>query len=110
MDSFGPSPAPLLSRVRRSGSHIAGKSTLNRLELTPADATADDRYKKIVVDQRQVERFFVDVFLQAHPTPPARIVLDLDTTDAILHGHQQGRFFHGYYENYCYLPRYIFSG
>jgi hypothetical protein len=97
-------------RARDRGKPLAGKSTLNRLELTPADATADSRYKKIVVDKGSVERFFVDVFLQAHRTPPRRIVLDLDTTDAILYGHQQGRFFHGYYENYCYLPLYIFCG
>jgi hypothetical protein len=83
-------------RARDRGKPLAGKSTLNRLELTPADATPDSRYKKIVVDKGSVERFFVDVFLQAHRTPPRRIVLDLDTTDAILHGHQQGRFFHGY--------------
>jgi hypothetical protein len=98
------------ARVRDRGQPLAGKSTLNRLELTPADATAGSRYKKIVVDKGAVERFFVDVFLQAHRTPPARIVLDLDATDAILHGHQQGRFFHGYYGNYCYLPLYIFCG
>ena len=100
------------SRVRRRdvGKALAGKSTLNRLELTPADATADSRYKKIVIDKWAVGRFFVDVFLQAHEQPPKRIVLDLDATDAPLHGHQQGCFFHGYYGNYCYLPLYIFCG
>lgn len=98
------------ARRRDVGKALAGKSTLNRLELTPADATAAHRYKKIVIDKRQVPRFFVDVFLQAHPTAPKRIVLDLDATDDLLHGHQQGRFFHGYYGNYCYLPLYIFCG
>ncbi len=98
------------TRRRDVGKALAGKSTLNRLELTPADATADSRYKKIVIDKWQVPRFFVDVFLQAHEQPPKRIVLDLDATDDPLHGHQQGRFFHGYYGNYCYLPLYIFCG
>jgi hypothetical protein len=97
-------------RQRDRGKALAGKSTLNRLELTPADATKDSRYKKIVVDKQKAERFFVDVFLEAQRVPPRRIVLDLDATDAILHGHQQGRFFHGYYGNYCYLPLYIFCG
>jgi hypothetical protein len=92
------------------GKALAGKSTLNRLELTPADAGADNRYKKIVIDQGAVERFFVDVFLQAHRQAPRRIVLDLDATDDPLHGNQEGRFFHGYYMNYCYLPLYIFCG
>ena len=97
-------------RARDRGKALAGKSTLNRLELTPADATAESRYKKIVVNKKKVERFFVDVFLQAHAQPPKRIVIDLDATDSILHGNQQGRFFHGYYGNYCYLPLYIFCG
>ena len=100
-------------RQRDRGKALAGKSTLNRLELTPADAAKDSRYKKIVIDQKKAERFYVDMFLQAHPgapEPPKRIILDLDATDAILHGHQQGRFFHGYYGNYCYLPLYIFCG
>jgi hypothetical protein len=96
--------------ARDRGKALAGKSTLNRLELTPADAGAKSRYKKIVIDKRRVEQLFVDHFLRAHATPPTRIVLDLDATDALLHGHQQGRFFHGYYGNYCYLPLYIFCG
>ncbi len=95
---------------RDRGRALAGKSTLNRLELTPSDAGADDRYKKIVIDEGAVERLFVDVFLQAHRKPPKRIVLDLDATDDPLHGNQEGRFFHGYYKNYCYLPLYIFCG
>jgi hypothetical protein len=92
------------------GTALAGKSTLNRLELTPGDADASHRYKKIVIDEAAVERFFVDLFLQAHRRPPKRIVLDLDATDDPLYGKQEGRFFHGYYMNYCYLPLYIFCG
>jgi len=92
------------------GKALAGKSTLNRLELTPADAGPGARYKKIVIDAPAVERLFVDLFLQAHGQPPERIVLDLDATDDPLHGHQEGRFFHGYYDCYCYLPLYVFCG
>jgi hypothetical protein len=95
---------------RDRGKALAGKSTLNRLELTPADACADDRYKKIVIDESAAEGFFIDVFLQAYRRAPRRIVLDLDATDDPLHGKQEGRFFHGYYMNYCYLPLYIFCG
>jgi hypothetical protein len=97
-------------REQDRGKALAGKSTLNRLELTPARANADSRYKKITVDRGQVQRLFTSLFLQAHDHPPERIVLDLDATDDPLHGHQAGRFFHGYYKNYCYLPLYIFCG
>jgi hypothetical protein len=97
-------------RARDRGHGGAGKSTLNRLEGTPADATATARYKKIVYDGAAIARLFVDAFLDAHPTPPAEIVLDLDATDDPLHGQQEGRFFHGYYRSYCYLPLYIFAG
>jgi hypothetical protein len=89
---------------------LAGKSTLNRLELTPATATAKARYKKIVADHAAVDRLFVDVFLAAHRQAPQQIILDLDATDDPLHGNQEGRFFHGYYGHYCYLPLYIFCG
>jgi len=91
-------------------SPLAGRNTLNRLELTPDDASRTDRYKKIVYDNEAIGRFFVDAFLDAHETPPERIVLDLDATDDPLHGSQEGRFFHGYYRSYCYLPLYIFCG
>lgn len=97
-------------RERDRGKALAGKSTLNRLELRPADAKPDERYKKIALDEKAVTRFFVDVFIQAHSEPPETIVLDLDATDDPLHGKQEGRFFHGYYDEYCYLPLYIFSG
>ena len=92
------------------GTPLAGKSTLNRLELTPKVAGPASRYKKIVADDEAVDRMLVDVFLQAHRRPPAEIVLDLDATDDPLHGKQEGRFFHGYYDCYCYLPLYIFCG
>lgn len=89
---------------------LASPSTLNRLELTPADATAKERYRKVVYDEEQLSRLFVDVFLDAHRKPPKQVVLDLDATDDPIHGTQEGRFFHGYYGNYCYLPLYIFAG
>jgi hypothetical protein len=97
-------------RSADQGKALAGKSTLNRLELTPADAGPDARYKKIVADGSAIERLFLDVFLEAHARPPQEIVLDLDATDDPLHGMQEGRFFHGYYDCYCYLPLYIFCG
>jgi hypothetical protein len=97
-------------RSRDRGKALAGKSTLNRLELTPVGADKEGRYKKIVCRTHDVERLFVTLFLQAHTQPPERIVLDLDATDDPIHGHQLGRFFHGYYKNYCYLPLYIFCG
>src|SRR5262245_34428906 len=97
-------------RRRDRGKALAGKSTLNRLELTPVGADEDSRYKKVRCRTHDVERLFVTLFLQAHPRPPARIVLDLDATDDPIHGHQLGRFFHGYYKTYCYLPLYIFCG
>jgi Transposase DDE domain group 1 len=97
-------------RPRDRGKALAGKSTLNRLELSPTGADADTRYKKIPCRTHDVERLFVSLFLQAHARPPERIVLDLDATDDPIHGHQLGRFFHGYYKNFCYLPLYIFCG
>jgi hypothetical protein len=89
---------------------LAGKSTLNRLELTRETANQKERYKKIVLDHGAVDRLLVDVFLQAHQEAPKEIILDLDATDDPLHGKQEGHFFHGYYGHYCYLPLYIFCG
>jgi hypothetical protein len=97
-------------RPRDRGKALAGKSTLNRLELTPTGADAESRSKKIACRTHDVERLFVTLFLQAHARPPEHIVLDLDATDDPIHGHQLGRFFHGYYKSYCYLPLYIFCG
>ena len=89
---------------------LAGKSTLNRLELTSENVDAASRYKKTVLNFPAMRSLFVDIFLEAHQTPPEQIVIDFDATDDILHGQQEGRFFHGYYKNYCYLPLYAFCG
>ena len=96
-------------KSHRSGcAPLAGKSTLNRLELSRPEAT---RYHKISHDPAAIEKAFVDLFIEAHgKTVPRQIILDLDATDDPLHGHQEGRFFHGYYDSYCYLPLYIFCG
>ena len=94
--------------ARRPGcAPLAGKSTLNRLEHAPSGA---HRYRRIGHEPEAIETLFVDLFLDAHERAPARLVLDLDATDDPLHGHQEGRFFHGYYDCYCYLPLYIFCG
>jgi hypothetical protein len=97
-------------RARDRGCALAGKSTLNRLELTPPGATAASRYKKIVACAEAMDALLVELFVEAHDTAPAEIILDVDATDDPLHGHQEGRFFHGYYRGYCYLPLYIFCG
>ena len=97
-------------RPRDRGKAGAGKSTLNRLELTPAEAGASSRYKKIVLDTGAADRLLTALYIQSQPRQPERIVLDLDATDDPLHGQQEGRFFHGYYGHYCYLPLYIFAG
>jgi Transposase DDE domain group 1 len=102
--------AVLVEKSDPSQEVLAGKSTLNRLELTPATATAEARYKKIVLEHGAVDRLLVDLFLEAHGEAPQQIILDLDATDDPLYGKQEGRFFHGYYGQYCYLPLYIFCG
>jgi Transposase DDE domain group 1 len=86
---------------------LAGKSTLNRMELGAGIAS---RYKKITFWRDSVDELLVNVFLDAHPVAPQQIVLDIDTTDMALHGNQEGKFYHGYYKHYCYLPLYIFCG
>jgi hypothetical protein len=96
--------------ARDRGKALAGKSTLNRLELTRADSGASERYKKIVMQPEAIDQLMVDHFLEAHKKAPLQIILDLDATDDPIHGHQEGRFFHGYYDCYCYLPLYIFCG
>ena len=94
---------------RRPGcAPLAGKSTLNRLEHAPAGEPG--RYHRIGHDDAEIKALFVDLFLGAHRSAPRQIVLDLDATDVPLHGHQEGRFFHGYYDAYCYLPLYVFCG
>ena len=87
---------------------LAGKSTLNRLEHAPSGAPS--RYHKIGHDAAAIERQFVALFLAAHRRPAKQIIIDLDATDDPLHGEQEDRFFHGYYDCYCYLPLYIFCG
>ena len=95
--------------ARRPGcAPLAGKSTLNRLEHAPAGEPG--RYHRIGHDDAAVEALFVDLFLDAHRSAPRQIILDLDATDVPLHGHQEGRFFHGYYDCHCYLPLYVFCG
>jgi len=96
-----------LAAKRADCAPLAGKSTLNRLELSRPEPT---RYHKISYDAGAIEGLFVDLFLDAHAVPPSQITLDLDATDDPLHGHQEERFFHGYYDNYCYLPLYVFCG
>ena len=86
---------------------LAGKSTLNRMEL---GAGTPSRYKKITFWRDSVDQLLVDIFLEAHRVAPARVVLDIDTTDMALHGNQEDKFYHGYYRHYCYLPLYIFCG
>jgi len=102
--------AVLIEKADPSSQVLAGKSTLNRLELTKETASGKERYKKIVLDHGAVDRLLVQVFLEAHQEAPQEIILDLDATDDPLHGKQEGRFFHGYYGHYCYLPLYIFCG
>ena len=92
------------------GKVLASSSTLNRLELTPANADATSRYKKIAHDPEKLEAFFVDVFLDSFEQAPEEIVLDFDATDDPLHGDQEGKFFHAYYGCYCYLPLYVICG
>jgi hypothetical protein len=96
-----------LAARRQDCAPLAGKSTLNRLELGGPEPT---RYHRIAWDGAQIEALFVDLFLEVHRQPPKQIILDLDATDDPLHGDQEGRFFHGYYDCYCYLPLYIFCG
>jgi len=97
-------------RRRDQGYPLAGSSTLNRLELSTPASAADDRYKRIAADSAALDRLLVDLFLESYEKAPREIWLDLDATDDPLHGHQEGRFFHGYYRCYCYLPLYIFCG
>ena len=96
----------LLSGKRKLEEPLAGKSTLNRLELVGRTG----RYHKIAYSAQGLDRLLVDLYLESQATVPSQIVLDLDATDIPLYGHQPERFFHGYYDSYCYLPLYIFAG
>jgi Transposase DDE domain group 1 len=97
----------VLAGREEAAAALAGKSTLNRMELGTG---AKDRYKKITFWKDAVDELMVKVFLESYEQAPEQIVLDVDTTDLPLHGKQEGRFFHGYYDSYCYLPLYIFCG
>lgn len=97
-------------RTRDAGRSLAGKSTLNRLELTPQEAKPGARYQKITHDAAAMEALLTTLLIEAHAAAPDEIVLDFDATDFPLHGHQEGRFFHGYYDTYCYLPLYVTCG
>ena len=96
-----------LAARREDCAPVAGKSTLNRLELSKLEPT---RYHKISHNPVAIKRLLVDLFLEAHARAPQQIILDLDATDDPVHGEQEGRFFHGYYDCYCYLPLYVFCG
>ena len=97
-----------LAARRSDCAPLAGKSTLNRLEHAPSGQPS--RYHRIGHDGAAIERLLVDLFLDAHARAPKQLILDLDATDDPIHGHQEGRFFHGYYDAYCYLPLYVFCG
>ncbi len=97
-----------LEAKRKDCAVLSGKSTLNRLEHAPSGAPG--RYRRIGHDREAMERLFVDLYLDAHAAAPARIMLDLDATGDRVHGTQEGRFYHGYYKSYCYLPLYITCG
>ncbi len=117
---YDPLFASLCGKVDPTGQHrkrqedrgkaLAGKSTLNRLETAPLQAGWGSRYKKVVYDAERIERYFVEKFIGSYRRAPQQIVLDLDPTDDRLYGHQEGRFFHAFYDCYCYLPLYIFCG
>lgn len=95
---------------RDRGKPLAGKSTLNRLELTLEAPREDERYKKILSSVGAIDRFMVDEFIRSQNDEPERLILDLDATNDPVHGSQEGRFFQGYYQEYCFLPLYIFCG
>ncbi len=99
------------ARDRDRGHALAGSSTLNRLELGDPEADGKRRrYSKVVAKEEALDRLLVELFLESRGKPPETLWLDLDATDDPLRGAQEGRFFHGYYRHYCYLPLYIFSG
>jgi len=99
----------LLAGSAKPDQPLAGKSTLNRLELG-GEPGEEDRYKKVHYEQLAIDELLVKIFLEAHTETPEEIVIDLDATDLALHGHQEQRFFHGFYNHYCYLPLYIVCG
>ena len=100
----------LMTGKRKLEEPLAGKSTLNRLELSPSGSPRENRYHKITYASEALDSLLVEIFLEAHARAPRQIVLDLDVTDTPLYGRQEDRFYHGYYNQYCYLPLYIFCG
>jgi len=102
--------AALAGKTEPTEKPLASPATIHRLELAHPELAEGDRYCRISLDHDAVDNLLVDLFLEAHDEPPDEIVLDLDATDDPIHGKQQGRFFHGYYDCYCYLPLYIFAG
>jgi hypothetical protein len=100
----------VLAGKKQLNGALAGKSTLNRLELSPAGEAHKERYSKVTYSAEAIDQLLVAVFQESHARAPRRIVLDLDATDMPLHGRQEERFFHGYYNHYCYLPLYVFCG
>ena len=105
---------PLLAascgKRERRGEQLASSATLGRIENAAPGLAQDDRYRRILLDYEAVDHLLIDLFIEAHDEPPEEVILDLDATDARIHGKQQGRFFHGYYDAYCFLPLYIFAG
>ena len=96
-----------LAARRADCAAVAGKSTLNRLELSRLEST---RYHKMSHNPMAIRHPFVDMFLEAHGSAPRQIILDLDATDDPVHGEQEGRFFHGDHHRHRYLPLYVFCG
>jgi len=107
---FDPLLAALAGKDDPQNKPLAAPATIHRLELSHPELAEEDRYCRISLEPDAVDHLLIDLFLEAHDEPPEEIVLDLDATDDPIHGKQQGRFFHGYYDCYCYLPLYIFAG
>ena len=98
------------SHVRDEGKGLAASSTLHRLELSHPEIAASDRYCRIALETEEVDDLFMTLFIEAHDEAPEEVILDFDATDDRLHGNQQGRYYHGYYDSYCYMPLYVFAG
>lgn len=88
---------------------LAASATMQRLDMS-AEAGLDDRYRRIKSDGEALRNLFVDLFLDRPGGVPDEIVIDLDTTDVTIHGEQEGRYYHGHYRDYCYLPLFAFCG
>jgi hypothetical protein len=105
---------PLLAAAvgadQRSGAKLASSATLGRIENSALGLAQTDRYRRLILNFEEVDRLLLDLYIEAHGEPPKEVVLDLDATDAKIHSKQEGRFYHGYYDEYCYLPLYTFAG